>query len=402
MLSYTDAELEHLLADTESDAAERKESWKGDAPEKGRQAVCAFANDLAGRKKPGVLFVGIKDDGTPSGLAIDDRLLQTLGSIKDDGKVLPPPTLIVEKRVLRGAEVAVVTVLPADAPPVRYDGRIWIRLGPRRGIATAQDERVLNERRKYRDRPFDVQPVHSAILSNRSRLNFEFFYLPAAFAPDVLAANERTLDERLAACRLAVSPDDPTPTVLGVLVLSESPKSYLPGAYLQFLRIAGKEFSDPIIDALEIDRPLDELIRRLDEKMAAHNTVAIDITTAHTEIRTHAYPAAALQQLTRNAVLHRTYEASNAPTRVYWFDDRIEIISPGGPYGAVTVENFGRPGVTDYRNPHVAEAMKVLGLIQRFGIGIDTARKALEANGSPPLEFRVEQSSVTAIVRKRV
>jgi Ni,Fe-hydrogenase III small subunit len=47
--------------------------------------------------------------------------------------------------------------------------------------------------------------------------------------------------------------------------------------------------------------------------------------------------------------------------RVYWFDDRIEIYNPGGPYGAVTVENFGRPGVTDYRNPHLADAIKVLG-----------------------------------------
>src|SRR6266404_3368841 len=148
-MRYSDNDLLKLLDETESDLAERKESWKGDAPEKGRQAVCAFANDLPNHCKPGVLFVGVKDNGSPTNLAITDELLQTLGSIKTDGKILPPPTIVVEKRVLKSAEMAVITVQPADAPPVIYDGRIWIRLGTRRGMATAQDERILNEKRKY-------------------------------------------------------------------------------------------------------------------------------------------------------------------------------------------------------------------------------------------------------------
>ena len=97
-MRYSDNELVALLDQTESDLAERKESWKGDAPEKGRQAVCAFANDLPDHRKPGVLFVGVNDKGTPTGLAISDELLQTLGSIKTDGKIVPPPTLIVEDR----------------------------------------------------------------------------------------------------------------------------------------------------------------------------------------------------------------------------------------------------------------------------------------------------------------
>jgi ATP-dependent DNA helicase RecG len=67
---YSDAKLEQMLSDTESDRVERKESWKGDAPEKARQAVCAFANDLPNHRAPGVLFVGAKDDGSPSGLAV--------------------------------------------------------------------------------------------------------------------------------------------------------------------------------------------------------------------------------------------------------------------------------------------------------------------------------------------
>jgi len=87
--------------------------------------------------------------------------------------------------------------------------------------------------------------------------------------------------------------------------------------------------------------------------------------------------------------------------RVYWFNDRIEIQNSGGPYGAVTTENFGQPGITDYRNPHIAEAMKVLGFVQRFGVGIATAQAELQRNGNPPAEFQVQPSAVLAIVKKK-
>ncbi len=137
MVRYSDEDLESLLNDTESDLVERKESWKGDAPDTGRQAVCAFANDLPGHRRPGVLFVGAKNDGTPSCLSITDELLRTLSDIRTDGNILPPPSIVVDKRTLKGCEIAVVAVQPSDSPPVRYKGRIWVRIGPRRAIASA-------------------------------------------------------------------------------------------------------------------------------------------------------------------------------------------------------------------------------------------------------------------------
>jgi len=104
--------------------------------------------------------------------------------------------------------------------------------------------------------------------------------------------------------------------------------------------------------------------------------------------------------LTRNAVMHRNYETSNAPTRITWFNDRIEIQNPGGPFGQVTVESFGKPGVTDYRNPTVAEVMRNLGFVQRFGVGISIARQELSDNGNPELEFVPDVNHVLAVVRK--
>lgn len=401
MNPLSDDDLVALLDDLESDRVERKRAWAGDAPEKVRQAVCAFANDLPNHGKPGIVFIGANDDGSLAGIEITDRLLLTLSDVKTDGKIVPPPTITVEQRSLKGATVAVMTVWPADSPPVRYEGRFWIRIGPRRGLASAQDERILNEKRRYRDRAFDTHPISGCAIGELNRVVFENEYLPQAVAPDVLAANGRSYEERLASLGMIASIDDPTPTVTGVLTLGKTPRTWVPCSYIQFLRIRGTQWGDPVADEQEIDGTLDLILRRVDEKIKATLAVAVDFSSGTTtEIRSTPYPLSALQQLTRNAVMHRSYENTNAPVRVYWFDDRIEISNPGGPYGTVTRENFGRPGISDYRNPSVAAVLKTLGFVQRFGFGIAEARRSLAANGNPPLEFEVEPTVVLATVRK--
>ena len=145
--------------------------------------------------------------------------------------------------------------------------------------------------------------------------------------------------------------------------------------------------------------PLLMSFRRLDEKLNAHNLTAVDFISGPVERRTSTYPMEALQQITRNAIMHRTYETTNAPVHVHWFDDRIEVTSPGGPFGRVTVENFGQAGAVDYRNPNLADALKTLGFVQRFGLGILIAQSSLAQAGHPEVEFTVDQSGISAIIR---
>lgn len=168
------------------------------------------------------------------------------------------------------------------------------------------------------------------------------------------------------------------------------------------MRYDGTDLTDPIRDEKTVSGPLVETLRELDLILEAHNAVEVSVTSAATETRSPEYPIAALQQLTRNAVLHRTYEVTNAPVRVYWYSDRIEILSPGGPYGLVTKETFGMPGATDYRNAYLAEAMRTLGYVQRFGVGIQIAREELRKNGNPPPDFTVEDRHVLVTVRRRM
>jgi ATP-dependent DNA helicase RecG len=96
----TDAELESLLADIESDRSERKESVSdGDRI---REAICAFANDMPNHNAPGVLFIGVRDDGACANLPITDVLLQSLAGMRSDGNIVPFPTMSVQKRYLNG------------------------------------------------------------------------------------------------------------------------------------------------------------------------------------------------------------------------------------------------------------------------------------------------------------
>jgi ATP-dependent DNA helicase RecG len=218
----------------------------------------------------------------------------------------------------------------------------------------------------------------------------------------MLAANDRSYEQRLAACKMIASVDVSSPTVLGLLAIGIRPRDWLPGAYVQFLRINGTKLTDEIIDEAEIDGHIGQIVRRTEEKLDSHNRISVNFKSSSIERRDILYPPVALQQILRNAIMHRSYEGTNAPVRIYWFYDRIEIYSPGGPYGAVTAENFGNPGITDYRNPNLAEAMKTLGFVQKFGIGIISAQKELSNNGDPPAEFRPTNSNVLAIIRRKL
>ena len=179
------------------------------------------------------------------------------------------------------------------------------------------------------------------------------------------------------------------------LGLGRDPRAFLPGAYIQFLRVDGTSIMDPIIKRKEITGTLTDMIFGLDETLDLNTSVRTEISGLVRERRRPDYPADALRQLAYNAVMHRSYEGTNTPIRVHWFSDRVEIASPGGLYGRMTPDNFGA-GDTDYRNPLLAEIMANLGFAQRFGLGLPLAREALLENGNPPPEFRFEQSLVVA------
>ena len=392
----SDEKLVRLIEGGESDHVE----FTGAANDldKFRKAICAFANDLSGNERPGILFIGIDDKGKCANLSIDDALLSQLGGLRSDGKILPFPSMEVAKKNLRGCEVAVVQVEPSDNPPVKMDGRCWIRTGPQRAQASPEEERRLTEKRRWGNVPYDMQGVIGATVeADLDMPKFQNEYLPAAVSPEVLAENRRDEREQMKALRLVTR--DGTPTVTAILMLGKNPHDWFPGAYVQFVRYDGEEVPAPVLDQAKLIGTLSDQLREADRLLKRHISTALD-TERERHVEKPDYPFIALRELVRNAVVHRNYENSHTPVRVTWLNGHIQISSPGSVYGAVTKQNFGTPDATSYRNPSIAEAMNNQGFMERFGMGIPLARQALAENGNPPPEFDVQDTFVFATIRK--
>jgi ATP-dependent DNA helicase RecG len=166
-MPYNDAEVDVLFRTMESDLVERKRSTnlKGDILE----AICAFANDLPDHQKPGLIFVGVEDDGMCANLTVTEKTIRDVANWRNEGKVQPIPTISVAHRVIDGCPVIVIQVVPSDIPPVRYDGRIMVGLGPTRTTASLADEIRLNEKRATRRSAASAQGLHPTPAPVRSR-----------------------------------------------------------------------------------------------------------------------------------------------------------------------------------------------------------------------------------------
>ena len=393
MNQLDERELDRLRVDLESDRVERKRSASD--PSKLRRNICALANDLPGHAQPGVVFVGVEDDGECANITVDDQLLRKLAAMKDDGNIMPMPSLVVQRHVVSGCQFAAIVVQPSQSPPVRYRGRTWVRVGPTVRLATPEEEQRLSERRRATEQPFDQRPAPGATLDD---LDLEYFasqFLPQAVAQEILDENQRPQAQQLQSLRLLV---DGVPTWGALLGLGRDPQSWIPGARVQFLRIDGRDITSRIRSQRLLTGRIEDVLRQLDDLLKLNVSVGAEVATASRELRSPDYPVVALQQLARNAVMHRLYEGTNAPVHVYWFSDRVEIRSPGGLYGQVTPENFGE-GTVDYRNPLVAEIMHHFGFAQRFGLGVPLARKELRRNGNPDPQFDLRPWQVIVTIR---
>lgn len=402
MYSASDETIARLIEAGESYRCEFKSdlSSKGDAKEKICRTICAFANDLNGKEEVGVIALGVNDDGSPSGLAITDDLQLKVLAIRGDGKINPLPSFTTQKRSYRGMDILCIEVTPATSPPVRYEGRIWVRPGNRTDIASLEDERRLNEKRRHKDQPDDTQVLEHLHLNDLDLDYFRSKYLTQAFAPDILEANGRSIEEQLSSTKMIGDSAGGHPTVLGMLCLGLSPADAIPGAYVQFARFNGVDVTAAVIDEQGIHGHINDVIAQTEAKFNAHNQIAVDFTSQDKETRSPQYPKVAFEQLFRNAVMHRAYLGSRAPIRVYWFTDRIEITNPGGPVG-MSLEEFGNAGITGYRNPNLAGALKDLGYVQKYGAGISVAKKALTDNGNPNLVLQPSENFVTVVMYQK-
>ena len=382
----TKNELIELIRDVESSRAERTVSVND--TDKFCEAVCAFANDMPDSKQNGYLLVGVHDDGRLSGLKATDSLLKNLAAIRSDGNVLPIPVMNVETFHLPEGDVVVVEVAPAVLPPVRYRGRTWIRVGPRRAIATPEEEDLLIERRRAKFPTFDSMPCPQARLDDLDLELFKHGFLPKAFDEGTLASETRTIERQLEALCF-YSTEYGCPTNAGVILFGKNPLRFLPGDYIQFVQFAGKDRASDIVNQQMFRGCLLNVLPEVDTfvKTAIAKNRPVPVTILR-ERDVYDYPKWPIRELMMNAIMHRDYR-STGPTMFYQYADRIEMLNSGGLYGRVNRENF--PNENDYRNPIIADAMRTLGYVNRFGRGIGRVHIELEENGNGVPLFDVGQ-----------
>ncbi|MGP8198267.1 MAG: ATP-binding protein [Limisphaerales bacterium] len=386
------------MADLESDRVERTESVSD--MDKFCIAACAFANDFPHHREPSFLLIGVNNSGKATGLKVTDKLLLTLGEIRASANVLPIPAIKVYKIVLSdgSGEVAIVEVMPSDLPPVRFRGQVWIRVGPRRAVASESEERILVEKRVSHAHTFDARPCLGSSVDDLAADLFLNTYRQQAILHEVIAANHRELIPQLAALRFYDLSNN-CPTNAGILLFAKDPPFWMSGAYLQFLRVSGTVLRpDDVIVEKKIQGDLLSMLRELDILIDVYLDGRPVAQTTLRESPVSDYPKFALREFLMNAVMHRDYQ-STAPVRFYWFSDRIEIQNPGSLYGEASPENF--PRQNSYRNPVIAEAMKTLGYVNRFGSGVERAQEALRENGNPVAAFFFDSTYFLATMRAR-
>ena len=392
ILGLNKEKIQSMLTDLESEQIERTISTND--TDKFAQAICAFSNDLSSTSRNGYLLIGVYDDGSLSELKATDKLLQSLGGLRSDGNILPQPIMSISVFSYENGDVIVLEIQPSPFPPVRYKGKTWIRVGPRKAVANEMEERILIERRTSNVSTFDIRPAIGIGLTEINQKLFTENYLTLAIDSDLLIEDRRELPEKLASLRF-FSPNYNAITNVGLLLFGKDPERYIPGAYIQYVRFDGlTEADDPVNEKKfsgNLIRVLTELDSFLEYAIIQQKSVPVTALKEKTQFN---FPKWAIRELLMNSIMHRDYE-SNAPIKFYQYQDRIEIVNPGGLYGNARPENF--PKVNDYRNPVIAEAMKVLGYVNRFNRGIARVKKELANNGNPDAIFDYKKIGVFGV-----
>lgn len=385
----TKEDVSKLLHCTETYRIERTTST-GDM-DKFQEAICAFSNDLPNSRKKGYLILGARDDGSLSGIKVDDALMKKIAGIRSDGNILPLPIMSVEKVEFEEGDLVVVEVSPALVPPVRYRGRTFIRIGPRRDIASESEERVLLEKRTSYMATFDATPCFEASLKDIDTQFIENEYLPQIIDNNILRTDKRPLKEQLAAIHLYDTTHD-CPTNAAIVLFGTNATFFLHGCYVQYVHFEGENAGSEILNERQIRGSLCSILPKLESfvKDAIVTARPMPVSILREQIVFN-YPELALRELLMNACMHRDYQ-SNMPIRIYQFSNRIEILNAGGLYGEARPENF--PTVNDYRNPIIAEAMRGLKYVNMFNRGIQRVKNMLKENGNPEPKFNV--SKITA------
>jgi ATP-dependent DNA helicase RecG len=197
--------------------------------------------------------------------------------------------------------------------------------------------------------------------------------------------DQTDLAPRLTALGLGNAHGGPwTPNVAGMLLFGRAPQQWLPQVQVKVARFRGDDVTGMIVDRAEIGGSIGPLIEAGTQFVLRNMRVGGVIESLYRR-DVPEYPIQAVREAVTNAVAHRDYSLAGQKVQVRMFDDRLEIESPGGLAGPVTLDTLETRRYS--RNPRLAQAMYTLRLVEEMGTGIRRIRRALTDLGSGPPSF---------------
>lgn len=348
--------------------------------------MVAFANSGGGQ-----MFIGVADDGTIQAHDQDNvvRLNQLIANAAT-ASVRPPINPLTENVAVGTGVVIVVTVPDGLSKPYMDNaGAIWVKNGSDKRRVTAREElqRMFQSAQLVHG---DDVPVPGTSIAD---IDLEYFrgFFKTRFEEE-LEEQKLSLGQVLENMRLL---NNERLTVTGVLLFAKDPRALLPVFHIKAVCYPGKDIhASAYLDSEDIfgrittqfEEGLAFVLRNLRREQRGQGVN----TTGEVEI-----PRIVLEELIANALIHRDYFVS-APIRIFIFDDRIEIISPGHLPNNLTVANI-RTGNSNIRNPILTSyATKVLPY-RGLGTGILRALKAY-----PTIEFEDDRDGnlFRAVIRR--
>ena len=289
----------------------------------------AFANSHGGR-----LILGVSDDREPQFLdpLQLDALAKFVTEICED-RIEPRLDFSIHRiPAPTGGGVLLVDV-PAGVTVYRSPGGYYQRRGDsKRRMQNAEIRRPLQSRGQSDAVSTDTQVVHgTGINSLHPRLWRRY------------ASSRVDESGEISLSKLKFLKDDsqgtPRATVGGVLLASEDPRAWLPNAYIQAVCYDGQRMDgNRQLDAQDISGPLDRQIRDTMRFVVRNRRVAARKRPDRQDVPQ--YSERAVFEAVVNATVHRDYAVRGSKIRLFMFDDRLELYSPGGLCNSMTTEDL--------------------------------------------------------------
>ena len=328
--------------------------------------MAAFANTDGG-----TIFLGVSDDGSIPGLSGPDvaRINQLISNAASH-LVRSPIAVQTENVALDSGRLMIVLTVPKgiDKPYFDKNGVIWLKAG--------SDKRRVNSKEELRRLFQFTNQFHADELPTKAgiekldKLRFRDFLrdIHKQEYPD--SSNELT---RLLQ-NMNLATDNGRLNLAGVLLFAEQPEWIVPQFVVKAIRYPGNKIhATDYIDTEDFSGPLPKLF---DSALAfvMRNLHKVQAGRGVNAPGTPEIPETVFEELLVNALIHRDYLVS-APIRLFVFDNRIEIISPGHLPNNLTVEKI-RAGNSNIRNP-ILVSYVAKGLLPYHGLG-SGIKRALE------------------------